>query len=190
MFQINNQNHQKHCLFFVGCGTTFLTASQGSITSPNYPSSYLSNTDCYYTISLIGSTSISFAFSGAYSMESCCDWVKVGNSLLQANRDFEETVVETNPVYVKPLDCNPKSISWKPANRDLTTKRFDILSRHFSSLLALISLPKKTESNFIHIHFFQPRHSWLNSCVFSIPPYPAVSTLGSRRTAHDSILSE
>ena len=65
---------------FTGCGASSFTGASGTISSPNYPNSYLPNTDCTYTIVLNRVTGVSITFAQSFWLESGWDSLTVGHT--------------------------------------------------------------------------------------------------------------
>ena len=75
--------HSIICAILSGCQTqTTFTASQGFISSPNYPNDYPTWVDCFYTISLAAPSSITITFNKTFWVEASYDYVQVFRIIL------------------------------------------------------------------------------------------------------------
>ena len=73
----SNFNDISAMLYFLVCGVYI--DSQGTFTSPNYPSNYPNNADCSYYVTLTQLSTIFFYFNSTFAVEKGYDSVTVWN---------------------------------------------------------------------------------------------------------------
>lgn len=78
-------------LYFTECGG-YYTDVTGTLTSPNYPSNYPDNVDCYYYITVSTGYIIQLTVDD-FCTEACCDFLKVCFNFFQQKWKKSDTII-------------------------------------------------------------------------------------------------